>query len=65
MVTIVLWLLSGIVLSGATLIASDSNNVFFVKRPFDIDIMKTGYKFVWQQTERPDYYHYHPNKKRH
>jgi hypothetical protein len=62
-VTIVLWTLTGLVVSGATLIASNSNNLFYVKRPFDIDIMETGYKFVWQQTVRPDYYKYHPEDK--
>lgn len=63
-VTIVLWTLTGLVMSGATLIASNSDNIFYVKRPFDIDIMETGYKFVWQQTERPDYYKYHPEAKK-
>ena len=63
-VTIVLWILAGLIISGATLIASDSNNIFYVKRPFDIDIMDTGYKFVWQKTERPDYYKYHPKQKK-
>lgn len=61
--TIVLWTLTGLVISGAGLIASNSDNLFFVKRSFDIDIMETGYKFVWQQTERPDYYKYHPEDK--
>ena len=62
--TIVLWALTGLVVIGATLIASNSNNLFYVKRPFDIDVMETGYKFVWQNTERPDYYKYHPEKKK-
>lgn len=44
----------------ATLIASNPNNLFYTKRPFDIEIMETGYKFIWQQTERPDYYKFHP-----
>jgi hypothetical protein len=63
-VTIVLWTLTGLVVSGATLIASNSDNLFYANRPFDIQIMETGYKFVWQQTERPDYYKYHPEDKK-
>lgn len=63
-VTIVLWTLTAIVVSGATLIASNPDNLFYVKRPFDIEIMETGYKFVLQQTERPDYYKYHPEDKK-
>ena len=62
--TIVLWALSGFIISGTTLIASDSNNIYYVKRPFEIAIMETGYKFVWQQTTRPDYYKYHPEQKK-
>jgi hypothetical protein len=59
-VTIALWTLAGFVLGGATLIASNPDNLFYVKRPFDMDVMETGYKFMWQHTERPDYYKYHP-----
>lgn len=63
-VTIVLWTLTGLIVSGATLIASNSDNLFYVKRPFDFDLMEKGYKFVWQHTERPDYYKYHPEAKK-
>jgi hypothetical protein len=63
-VTIVLWTMTGLVMIGATLIASDQNNLFYLKRPFDIEIMEVGYKFIWQQTERPDYYKYHPEDKK-
>ena len=59
-VTIVLWTLTGLVISAATLITSNPNNLFYVKRPFDIAILETGYKFGWQQTQRPDYNKYHP-----
>lgn len=62
--TIVLWALTGLVVIGATFIASNSNNLFYVKRPFDIDVMETGYKFIWQEVERPDYYKYHPEEKK-
>lgn len=58
-VTILLWLISGLIISGATLIASDSNNLFYVKRPFGFEIMETRYKLFWQKTERPNYYKDH------
>jgi len=63
-VTILLWLISGLIISGATLIASDSNNLFYVKRPFGFEIKGTGYKFVWQQTEQPNYLKYNPKDKK-
>ena len=64
MVAIVLWVISGLIISGATIIASKSNSLFYAKRPFDLEIMETGYKFVWQRTERPDYYKHHPKGKK-
>lgn len=27
-----------------------------------MEIMETGYKFIWQSQERPDYLKYHPQK---
>jgi hypothetical protein len=53
-ITIVLLTIAGIFLSGLILIASDSNNIFKVKRQFDIEILKTGYKFIWNGYSRPD-----------
>jgi hypothetical protein len=62
--TIVIWVLAGLVISGASFIASNSDNLYYVKRPFDIEVMETGYKFFWKQTVRPDYYKYHPEDKK-
>lgn len=62
-VTIGLWTISGIIIIGASYIASFPENIFHFKRPYDMEIMETGYKFLWQHTERPDYYKYHPEKK--
>jgi hypothetical protein len=54
--TIGLWTISGLIIFYATYIASFSENVFLLKRGYEMEIMETGYKFVWQRTERPDYY---------
>ncbi|WP_461630708.1 hypothetical protein [Labilibaculum euxinus] len=53
-ITIFLLTISGLFTSGLILIASDSNNIFKVKRQFDIEILKTGYKFVWDGYSRPE-----------
>lgn len=58
-----LWAISCLMLSAAIFIVGDSNNYYFIKRPFDIVIMKTGYKFVWQETTRPDITEYKSNDK--
>jgi hypothetical protein len=62
-VTIGLWTIAGIIIIGASYIASFHENIFHFKRPYNIEIMETGYKFLWQHTERPNYYKYHPENK--
>jgi hypothetical protein len=52
--TFTLWILTALVLCGAGLVASISDNEYYIKRPFEMNIMETGYKFVWQHTERPE-----------
>ena len=43
--------------------ASFKENLFYYKREFNIEVMKTGYKFTWQNLERPNFYKYHPQDK--
>lgn len=40
----------------------DKNNLFFVKRHFDIEIMETGYQVVGQNPKHQDYCKYHPER---
>jgi len=47
----------------SVLIAADSNNIYYSKRPYEMEIMDSGYKFIWQEMEHPDYYKYHPERK--
>ena len=63
-VTRVIWIFAGLIMIGASLIASNSDNLFYIKRPFDIEVMGTGYKFFWLQTERPNYSKYHSEDKK-
>jgi hypothetical protein len=61
---IVLWTLSGLVIAFATFLASNNDNLFYIKRPFKMDVMETGFQFGWQHVERPDFYKYHPEARR-
>lgn len=61
-VTIGLWAITGILILGASYIASSPEHIFYFKRPYNMEIMETGYKFFWQHTERPDFNKYHPEK---
>lgn len=55
-----LWTLSGFIIAFATLPAVNKDNIFYLKRPFSMEVMETGLKFGWQQVERPDFYKYNP-----
>ena len=44
-------------------LASNPDNLFKVKRDFDIEVMYSGYKFAWQNIERPEYSKYRPEEK--
>jgi len=55
-VTTSLWTFAGLIVVFWTLTASNKDNLFYIKRPFEMKVIKTGYKLVWQDIERPDYY---------
>jgi len=50
-----LWSITLLTIIGTSFIAFDTNNIYYVKRPFKIEIIETGYKFIWQQNKRPEY----------
>lgn len=53
------WSLAIVFLMGAGVLVSISNPVFHFKRPYEWQVMETGYTFIWQQTPRPDIGKYH------
>ena len=63
-VIIGLWSLSGLIIAFATILAVNNENLFYIKRTFEINVMETGLQFGWQHVERPDFYKYHPQAKR-
>ncbi len=48
-VTIVLWVIAGPIIIGASFIAANPDNLVYLKRPFDMEVKKTGYTFVWKK----------------
>ncbi len=56
--TILLLTTSGLLTVVALLIAVDSTNVFYAKRPFEIQVLEVGYEFIWQDIEKPDWNDY-------
>ena len=65
-VTILLLSMAGLNSAGLVLTASNPDNIYYFKRPFNIDILETGYRFVWDEYSRPenfDFDEYKRNKK--
>lgn len=54
---------AGLAIAGAGLIAANPDNAFNLRRNFDLEVMETGYKFIWQEIQRPEFYKYHPEKR--
>jgi hypothetical protein len=44
------------------MIASMPNHVYQASREFDMKVMVTGYKFIWQHQDRPDFDKYDPRE---
>jgi hypothetical protein len=61
-VTITLLTTSGLFMIILTLLALNPDNIYTATRPFDIEIMETGYRFMWQDEIRPDYHKYPETK---
>jgi hypothetical protein len=59
---IILLATSGLFTIILTLLAINPDNIYTTTRPFDIEVMETGYRFMWQDETRPDYDKY-PYKK--
>ncbi|MBX7108735.1 MAG: hypothetical protein K1X61_08830 [Chitinophagales bacterium] len=59
--TQLLWLLAIVTIAGYAIIIRSSDSVFHLRRPYDMEIMDSGCKFIWQSTKRPEYYQYHPD----
>ncbi len=62
--TIFLWIICGFIIVFESLILSNKDNVFALKKPFEIKVFETGYKFIWEREKRPDYYKYFPKEKK-
>src|SRR6476620_9243134 len=52
-VTVSLWFLSGLIIAFSILLAANKDNLFYIKRPFGMKVMETGYQFGWQHKQRP------------
>lgn len=50
--TIILWTTSVLIIGYGTLLAFNKDNLFYVKRPFEMQVLKTEYKFIWQKFEQ-------------
>lgn len=65
-ITIPLWIISILHLLFMSWIYYEIGHFQWVEDDFlkKKKIMETGYRFIWEEVERPDYYKYHPEKKK-
>lgn len=54
LITITLLSVAGILLAFMIWIASNSDNIYTLKRSFEIETKDTGWKFIWQEEPKPD-----------
>ena len=59
----ILWILSTIIFVFAIWISSLPDQVFKIKRDWNMQVLVTGFKFVWKYQDRPDIGKYLPEKK--
>ncbi len=57
-ITIIFFVITGLICLGGLLIGSMSEHIYKTNRDFDIKILTTGYTFIWQDQERPEYEDY-------
>ena len=64
-ITIPLWVISILPLLFMSYIHYELGHFEWVENDFykEKEIMETGYYFIWEDLEHPDYYKYHPEKK--
>ncbi len=63
LVTITLLVASGLFTVVLILFAINPDNIYTTTRPFEIEVMKTRYRFTWQDETRPDYQKDQPDTK--
>jgi hypothetical protein len=60
---IFLMTITSLIFCGAIFIASMRENIFKLKKDFDVEVKETGYNFIWQNTQRPNIEKYTGNGK--
>lgn len=58
-ISIGLLTVSGLIVTGMTLLAINPDNIYVAKRDFDMKVLATGYKFIWQDEPDAEFYDHH------
>ena len=62
-VSIALQSIAGLFVLGLIFVASFLENLYYLKRPYDIEILDSGYKFYWDGNPRPVDFNYEEYEK--
>jgi hypothetical protein len=52
--TIFLWSIAGLIICGASFIAANPDHKVYLKRPFDMEVKESGFRFIWEEMEHMD-----------
>ena len=63
-VTVFMQTIAGVLVLALILIGSNSTNLYYIKRPYDIEVLDSGYKFYWDGNPRPDNFDYKEYERR-
>lgn len=61
---IVMLLGSGLLSAVMILFATNPDNIYTFQRKFEMEVINTGYEFIWQSSGRGDYEQYRPHSKK-
>ncbi|TLX72841.1 hypothetical protein E9993_17015 [Labilibacter sediminis] len=49
--TVMLLTITGLITAGTIIVATNQDNIFYTIKPWRMDVLETGYKFIWQSPQ--------------
>jgi hypothetical protein len=64
LVTTFLLVITGLIAAALIRIGADETNLYYLTRPYDIEVLDSGFKFYWDGNPRPDNFDYEEYERR-
>jgi hypothetical protein len=56
--------ITGLIAAALIRIGADETNLYYLMRPYDIEVLDSGFKFYWDGNPRPDNFDYEEYERR-